>query len=208
MFGKKAQTQSMSIIIITGIIISLVSVSYMWGKPLIEKRSTVAEFTSIQNFILEIDDKITDIANSGSGKYTLELPFGTMRAIAYNPSDLSNSNMLIFEHDVLQPIVLNATIPIKTNNIEDVATYGEAKPRKISMTVNGQGEKYSMEMKLHYRELDTNTVPRKGFLIEIIPTANFARRSITISFAGTELVAGAAANKGDLVKTKINVELV
>ena len=208
MLGKKAQSQVMSIVIITGIIISLVGVAYAWGKPLVEKRVTIAEYTTIENFILELNEKIIDIANSGSGKYTVEFPFGTMRAIGYDSDDISNTNMLIFEHSILQPIVLNATIPIKTNNLEDVATYGEAKPRKISMTIYPQGTAYRMEMNLHYRELDTNTIPRKGFLIVLNPVSDFGRKSITISFGGNELIAGAAANKGDLVKTKINVELV
>lgn len=207
MFRKKAQTQAMSIVIITGIIISLVSVAYIWGKPLIEKRSTIAEFTSIENFILELNDKIIDIANSGSGRHVIEIPFGTIKAIEYKQDD-PNSNTLIFEHTIAQPIVLNATIPIKTNNLQEVATYGEAQPRMISMSVYPHDTAYIMNMKLHYRELDTNTLPRKGFLIKLVPVSDFGRKTITLSFGGNVVIPGGAANNGDLVVTNIDVELV
>ncbi len=208
MTEKKAQTQAMSLVIITGIIISLVSAAYIWGKPLIEKRTTIAEFDTLENFILELNDKIIDIANSGSGKYTIDIPFGSIKAIGYNSADPSKGNMLVFEHSITQPIVLGSTIPIKTTNLDENATYGQAQPRTITMTVQPDQSAYKMDIMLHYRELDTDTVPRKGFLIKLIPISDFGEHAITVSFGGTETLTGQAANKGDLLVTKINVELV
>lgn len=202
MFGKKAQTQAMSVVLITGIVIGLVSVAYLWGKPLIEKRSTVAEFSSIESFILELDKKIVGIANSGSGSATLDLPFGVLRV-----DDTENS--LTFEHYVPQPIVLNATIPIKTSNMQSVAVYGEAQSRIITLEVDPFDGAYIMYVKMKYRELDKNTYPRKGYLIDLIPlTGVEGKNSITVSFGGSEVITGGAANDGDLILTKINVELV
>jgi hypothetical protein len=208
MFRKKAQTQAMSLVIITGIIISLVSAAYIWGKPLIEKRTTMSEFNTIQDFILELNDKIIDIANSGSGKYTIDIPFGSIRALPRNPTKPEMGNSLIFEHIITQPIVLNATIPIKTSSLRENATYGQAKPRMITMSVYPGDTAYDMQLNLHYRELDTNTVPRKGFLIELVPISDFGKKTVTVSFGSTETLTGRAANRGDLIITKIKVELV
>jgi hypothetical protein len=203
---KKAQTQVMSIVIITGIIISLVGVAYFWGKPLIEKRTTISEFNSVENFIVELNDKIISIANSGSGKYTIELPFGSIKAIAYNAVDPKN-NSFIFEHVIAQPILINATVPIKTTSLEEPGIYGEAQPRIILMSVNSYESQHVMTINMHYRELDTNTIPRKGFLIRLVPVSDLGKKYVTVSFGGTETLSGAAVNRGDLIVTKINVEL-
>jgi hypothetical protein len=207
MFRKKAQEQIMSVVIITGIIISLVGVAYLWGKPLIEKRTTIAEYSTIESFILNLNDKIIDIANSGSGKHSIDIPLGSIRAIAYNPSNLAGSNMLVFEHTISQPILLGSTVPVKTNNLEEVAMYGDSQPRIITMSVSPYNNQYIMNMTLHYRELDTNTIPRKGFLIQLVPVTSSGRKTIVVSFGGNQVIPGAAANRGDLVVTKINVEL-
>jgi hypothetical protein len=204
----RGQTQAMSVIIITGIIISLVSAAYIWGKPLIEKRSTVAEFSSIESFIIDLNDNIVEIANNGEGRATLEIPFGVLKLIPYDDADPDN-NSLILEHYVSQPILFNSTIPIKTTNIEEVAEYGEALPRVILMEVSPFTEGHRLHMKLHYRELDSDTLPRKGYIIRLNPSSNnVARRRVTVSFGGNEIKEGEAANFGDLVVKYINLEMV
>ena len=208
MIGKKAQSQAMSIVIITGIVIGLVSIAYLWGKPLIEKRSTVAEFSSIESFILELDKKIISIANSGSGSATINIPFGQVGVKGFDEIDSIN-NTFIFQHSIPQPIVLGAIIPIKTSNLQDVATYGEAQPRIITLEVQPLDDAFILDMKMKYRELDKNTYPRKGFLIALNPVSlSSGKQSVTVSFGGTEIITNGADNGGDLVKTNINVELV
>jgi hypothetical protein len=166
--GKKAQEQVMSIVIITGIIVSLVGAAFFWGKPLIEKRTTIAEYTTIEDFVVNLNDKITDIANSGSGRHEIEIPMGALKAVAYNPENPSQGNMIFLEYPISQPILMGSTIPVKTNNMDEIATFGEAQPRMITMSVKPSGSAYLMNMTLHYRELDTATVPKKGFLIKLI----------------------------------------
>ena len=203
MFGKKAQTEAMTIVIITGIVIALVGAAYLWGKPLIEKRSTAAEFSTMESFILELDNAIKDIANSGSGSKSLDLPFGQIRM---HPME----NALNYTHFTPQQM-MNSTyaIPIKTANMQDSAIYGEAQPRIITLEVEPVDEVYEMLMKLRYRELVKNTYPRKGFIINLHQSGPPAgTRSVSVSFGGTEVVVSGASNGGDLIKTTVNVELI
>ena len=141
----------MSIVMITGVVIALVGTAYLWGMPLIEKRTTVAEYSSLESFVLELNDKIIDIANSGSGEYQIDIPFGIVRVVGYDQVD-EDANSLIFEHMVPQPMILGDSIPVKTNNLQDYATYGEAQPRRITMSANptDDGNAYLLRMKMNY----------------------------------------------------------
>ncbi len=202
----------MSIVVITGIVIALVSSAYIWGRPLIEKRTTIAEYSSLESFVLNLNDKIIDIANSGAGEYQLDIPFGIARVTGYDQVSPDN-NTITFEHAVPQPIIMGNSIPVKTNNLQEVATYGEAQPRIITLTAVPQeaDASYLLNMKMRYRELDTSTRPRKGFLIRLNqPPASAATgsESVTVSFDRNEIIPAAAANQGDLVVTYIDVRLV
>jgi hypothetical protein len=105
------------------------------------------------------------------------------------------------------------SIPVKTNSLQEVATYGEAQPRIITLTAVPQeaDASYLLNMKMRYRELDTSTRPRKGFLIRLNhppASAVVGSESVTVSFDRNEIIPAAAANQGDLVVTYIDVRLV
>jgi len=197
----KAQTQVISVVLLTGIIISLVGTAYMWGKPLIEKRTTLTEFSSAMDFILELDKRITDLANSGSGSFYVDIPKGILRVVGYNENDPDN-NSIIYEIPVSQPIAYNAsTILLKTSSYDMIGMYGEAEPRIITLNVisNDDGG-YTLRFKIYYRELDTQTA---GYQIALNPvaTSNIATQRLTVSFEKKETIPGGASNNGDLILT-------
>lgn len=200
----KAQSQTLSIVLIAAIIIAMVGLAYAWGMPLIQKRTTITEFSAAQNFILSLDQKITDIANSGTGEATIDIPNGYATVVGYGSNDPDN-NSVLFDFRTDQPMIVNAsTVLIKTGSFGEVGTYGESEPRIISMTRESFGTGYKMMMKLHYRELDTET---KGYKIALNPISPSGQRKITIKFDKNVVQPGNATNGGDLILTYVNIEV-
>jgi hypothetical protein len=206
----KAQAEIITIVLISGIVISLVGVAYMWGIPLISKRTALTEFLAAEDFVVKLNDKIVDIANSGSGEATLTIPKGRIRVIACDTSDPRNpdKNSLVLETIVNQPLVLGNSVILKTNVLGENATYGEAEPRVINLSSQTFGSEYKLIFTLHFRELDTRNQPFRGYLIAVQEGAVTGTSQVTVSYAGTEIKPGASASGGDLVVTKIRVDLV
>ena len=202
----KLQTQIISVVLIAGIAVSLVGSAYLWGKPLIEKRTTISEYLKAQNFILELDKKITEISNMGSGEASIDIPTGSLKLINYQANDPKN-NTLILQFLVDQPMLLGEAVPIKTSSLGEIGVYGESEPRVIFLNSTGKGEKYLLSLELHYRELDTQTTPSKGYKIVLDGYNSMGKEKVMISFDKNEVVPGGAANGGDLILTHIRIDL-
>jgi hypothetical protein len=201
----KGQNQVLSIVLVAGIIIAMMGLAYAWGMPLIQKRTTITEFSSAEGFILNLNSKITGIANSGSGEVTLEIPNGNLRAIGYGDADPKN-NTIIMEFVTEQSMVINAsTVLLKTTSFQEVGVYGESEPRIISLTGERFGTGNKMRISLHYRELDTNN---RGYKIALDPVTSSGNKKVKVSFIRNEVVEGGAKNGGDLILTHVNIELM
>ena len=92
----KGAVNVISIILISGIIITLVGASYMWSVPLLQKQQDSTIFQTGRSFVLSLNEKIIDIANSGSGEESIEIPMGIVRVVSHDAYDLEN-NSIFFE---------------------------------------------------------------------------------------------------------------
>jgi len=199
----KAQTQTLSVVLIAGIIIAMIGLAYAWGMPLIQKRTTITEFSAAENFILNLDNKITDIANSGAGEASLDIPSGFVKAIDYHASDPDN-NSIILEFTTEQPMIVNASrVLLKTSSFGEIGVYGESEPRIIVLTGEKFGTGYRMQIKLHYRELDTET---RGYKIALNPITQTGGKRVKVSFDKNIVQPGNASNGGDLILTYVKIE--
>jgi len=61
----KAQSQVLSIILITGILVTVVGASYMWGVPLIEKGQTSSDNEIAESLMVMLKEKIDNVAETG-----------------------------------------------------------------------------------------------------------------------------------------------
>jgi hypothetical protein len=201
----KAQTQTLSVVLITGIVIAMIGLAYAWGMPLIQKRTSITEFSTAQNFILNLNNKITDIANSGAGVSEIDIPNGFIDVIGYDEVNPDN-NSIIMEFTTDQSMITNtSSILIKTGSFGEIGTYGESEPRIITMTGDAFGTGYRMRIKLHYRELDSDI---KGYKIALNPiSSQGGSKKIKLNFGKNLVIPGNASNNGDLVLTYIDVEI-
>ena len=204
---RKAQTEVVTIVLLTGIVISLVGAAYMWGVPLINKRTAVTDFLAAEDFVVKLDQKIVEIANAGSGEAALDIPNGLIEIkdyVAGNPQ----SNSIVFKKVVKQPLILSNSVVLKTNVLGENGTYGEAEPRVINLSSESFPPDYRLVFTLHYRELDTRNEPVKGYLISLKTGDRVGSNRMIVSYDGTDIVAGGAKNGGPLVRTKIKVSVV
>ncbi len=61
----KAQSQVLSIILISGILVTVVGATYMWGVPLIEKGRTSSDNELAESFMILLKEKVDDVAETG-----------------------------------------------------------------------------------------------------------------------------------------------
>ena len=63
----KGQTQAITAVMITGIVVGAAASAYVWGAPIIEKRDSVAELQNVESKALNIEESITEVSQSGTG---------------------------------------------------------------------------------------------------------------------------------------------
>jgi len=63
----KGQTQAVTAVMITGIMIGTITAVYIWGTPLLEKREGQAQLDQIENDVIGLKDGIESISNAGTG---------------------------------------------------------------------------------------------------------------------------------------------
>lgn len=197
----KAQMQIVSIVLILGIIVVLTGATYFWGKPLIDKRVIITQLASLKEFMNRLDEKIVGMARSCTGFCDETL---TMLPGSYVKVD---NNSIILEFAVNYLVMGNESVPLNTNVLGMVAPYGETNG-VLTMRQALRGQQYTIIFKLQYRELDTMGFPREGYKIILEPGAMAGQQKITISFGGTSVIPGGAANGGPLTTTTIKIQMI
>jgi hypothetical protein len=202
---RKAQTEAITLVLISGIIISLVGFAWTWGKPMIDKRSVMTQFASATRFMEDLDEKIVNMAGTcssqGSCEETITLPFAGLVTL-----DEAN-NAITYTFDVNQPLITKGEVIFNTVDNGTVARYGE-KPSVISLRgKTTPSSLYTLIFTLRYRELDS-TEPWKGYKIQLTSLSGNVNGNnrIIISYGGSETRAGQAHNGGDLVVSKVKVQ--
>jgi len=147
----KAQVDVISIVLVVGIVTTLLGSVYMWGGPLMEKRSAFNDYKICEGFIIDLDEKVTQIASGGGGEVNVKIPLGSVKVIPYGEND-PNNNSIILEYISKQPPVMGGESYIKTTTLGETAPYG-SEPRVISVKSEKVSSGYLITIKLHYREL-------------------------------------------------------
>lgn len=205
----KAVVNVISIIIISGIIVSLVGASYMWSVPLINKQQDNTAFQAARTFVLNLNDRIIDIANEGSGEDSIDIPMGAVTIVSHDATDPRN-NSLVFEIPFAQPLAFESTKTyIGGTNYLDVldttkGVFGESSPSIITMEVSALGSNHMATFQTLFRELVTKTTPAKRFKISLNKGSSdvkSANGKVIISYDGI-------VTENDVTYTKINIDVV
>ncbi|MBI2675979.1 MAG: hypothetical protein HYX24_05955 [Candidatus Aenigmarchaeota archaeon] len=203
----KAQSGIISTVLITGILITLVGVTYFWGVPLIEKQSLKTQFDSATSFMKELDTAVAEVANSGGNK-ELNIPLGTLRI----DPDAGGKNSATLEFFTGQPIVEPGNeVYLGDVTFEDIekqiGVFGKSKAGLTSMIATKAGETFKISFTLRYRELDDQQ-SGDGYKISLAKGLSSAgTKKLTIKAGGREVKKGMASSGGDLILTLVNLEV-
>jgi len=63
----KGQTQAVTAVMITGVVIGAVASAYVWGVPLVEKRQSQSDLQQVESKAVSLRDSIRSVSQSGSG---------------------------------------------------------------------------------------------------------------------------------------------
>lgn len=63
----KGQTQAVTAVMITGIVMGGIGTAYFWGVPMLEKRQVEQDITSTQESVMNLRDRIVSVSEQGSG---------------------------------------------------------------------------------------------------------------------------------------------
>jgi len=180
---KKLQTQVLSLIIMAGIIMGLVGVAYIWGAPMIEKRTVYTQYTSAAKFVSDLNDKITSIASTcttpGGCTYTMDIPGIESSVIIFDNAQ----NTLYYKFPSKQKMLTEDEIAINTPYTGEPADYGTAPPGVIKASGNNEGDTYVIQFALKYRKL-IDQESGVGYRIAINGQAS-GRNKVIISYGGT-----------------------
>ncbi|UCC91364.1 MAG: hypothetical protein JSV39_03560 [Candidatus Aenigmatarchaeota archaeon] len=203
---RKVQAQAITLVLISGIVISLVGFAYSWGRPMIDKRSVITQFTSSVRFMEDLDSKIVDMAgtcsSTGACEESFDLPVPGLIRLD------ESANTIIYEFQVNQPLVdPEGEVLFNTMDNGTLARYGET-PGVISLSGKATATgTYMLRFSLRYRELDSDE-PWRGYKIQLKESgADSGNNKIFISYDGSETQSGGAVNGGDLIISKIKVQI-
>lgn len=194
----KGATQVISVMIITGIVIALIGVTYYWSKPLIDKRGASFQMDSVTDFAKKLDGKIVEMAKSCTGtcQDRISVPNGMSVRVIKDGAVPDNNSIIMTFVSGQKMMSSNTTIPLNTNNVEEIATYGDT--HSVITVLQEGGSPYIIRMKIHYRELDTNSEPFLGYKIAIGgTTASSGNSEVVVRYINSG-VSGTAGNGGPL----------
>jgi len=205
---RKGQVEMISVVLISGIIISLVGFAYMFGMPLIEKRSTITQYGSAVKFMEDLDKKIVEMARSCTTQKGCDEKLTAPLSGQIRVDQKANS--ITYEFPVSQPLLTKDVIMLNTINPGEFTPYGET-PGKLTMegySVPGAG--YRLKFVLHYREL-YNEEQKKSYKISLAPESpQAANGTSTINFyyAGTTRIQDAGYSQYDLLASNITMNIL
>lgn len=194
---NKGQTQLVTAILLTGILIALVTIAYFWGIPLIEKQKDSVRVDNMESLFLELDDKIQSVAKNG-GKENIEgyEVMGTMRFLG----DGINDNITASFETSGGIIATGTDIYLAGSGAENPPVGSE--PGVVKVYAEKAGKKYDINMKLYYRNLTTAEDIYKIDLEAVgRRVVGEGKHSIVIEEAGSETI----ENKKKLHLTKVKI---
>lgn len=196
MLKSKGQTEVVSAILLTGIMVSLVVATYFWGLPIIQKQKDRSRLDTMESFMKNLNSAIKEVANEGGRrKLSREIP-GELRFVSKGGDPFEDNITLTFQSQG-SLIATNETIHLVGDDRTQVPVSGESGVLTVrSEPLDGQ---YEITMNLRYRNLTS------GDKVYRIDLNNVGRSSISDREVTITIERGSASPSGNFYPNRINI---
>jgi len=156
----KGQTQAVTAVLITGIVMGGVGSAYFWGVPMLEKREIEQEITSTEDDVLNLRDQIVSVSREGEGASTTVTVDADSISLEPNDEYIQVNNEL--DQSAEQGFTWSLLEGSSTQNISvgagDYGIQGEELPGVVAyQSIAGEGSS-EINYRVEFRNLcSTNT---------------------------------------------------
>lgn len=190
----KGQMTPISLVLVTGIVITLVGAAFLWSGPLFSKNEARTTAQTAIAFALSLDKDIVEAANAGAGHIDEDLPFGAITVYPYGFSDPDLANSIVFQFPINSQLALSTgvtylggvTYEDTQSDIKDGVLHA-SEPAIKTLEVVPKDTEYIGVIKIQYRDL----VSESGERFTIALNKNFqdplsGTSKITATHSGSE----------------------
>lgn len=158
----KAQAQIMSAVLLTGIIIGLIGVAYIWGGPMIQKQKDVVKLKNMETFMKNLNKQIKDVAkHGGTDKITATLPG------YFEVKDNGINDIIIMKFETVGSVIEPGREIVLVGEDKKMEKPIGNEPGVIVEKAKKINSKYHITLKLFYRNL---TGQEYKYKIDLVPT--------------------------------------
>lgn len=194
----KGQAELVTVVLLTGIMISLVSAAYFWGMPLIEKQKDRTKINRVEGFFRDLNSAIKEVAGGeGKKKLTVDVPGQLMFHDRRPPKRDSIAVNFSTQGSLMVP---NQTIYLTGGEEENVSANKEA--GVITAFSSPRDGEYEVSMRLHYRILEFSDKEKNLIDLNNLGRGTAGNREVTITVEDAE-----DRETGKIYVNRVNVRI-
>ena len=193
----KGAMEAVSVVLVTGVLISVVGSVYFWGLPLIEKNKDMSILESSEYFIISLNNEIKNIANNG-GKIIKKI---TVPGIV----KFDGENIILEVETKGTIYSTGAEIPLGKNLCNTPSgDWGKQNPDVLCVKSESSGSRFLTTYNIKYIELNSYD---KNYKIELdgYPQSGGAEHTLIVENKGSNEV---LKNGKTLIKTYIEISIL
>jgi hypothetical protein len=191
----KGQQEALTVVLISGILISVVGSVYLWGLPMIQKSMDVSTLENSENFVMSLNEKIKYVANNG-GREQLRITVpGTVTF------DDGKMELSIETQGTIYATA--AQIPLGKNYCTATqGSWGINDPETLCVVSQKLGDnKYVTKYELKYIELRTQSIKSYKIMLVGSTSSGGMDHMINIENKGT-------SEENNLINTIIEIKII
>ncbi len=192
----KAQSAIISTVLLSGIILSIVAATYIWGQPLVQKTTDKIKIDALTEMLETIKNGIDNAQQSGSPSQ-LQLDISDA-VVAIKPS----INAVSIETTTIIPIITSYTyVPISYTELPSESELIDVNTTETNTTTTYTPTNYVVGTDIHFGNVTLNTTVYNVTTYNISPSGTY---DVACIYEGQEAEASECITEGQTLTMGVN----